>query len=999
MNAEGCQRTFLDWSRPVLPAVADHLISAIARGAVWDLSEALVLVPTREAGRRLREALAYRAHQADTGLFPPHVWPAYRLVTPDTPGTATALQMRLVFTHILGNAAPDAYPALFPAGLGHAEDDHDRFALAFRAAQPLCELRSLLTEGGLRFADVAPALGEGFEDAERWGDLERLEMRYLQRLEELKLQDPLDAAIQTAEAPAPPNGVRRVVVAAVPDLPTLVQRALDRILHDLPVEILVHAPADKADLFDPFGRPDVPQWQEYELPLDDGQIELLADAPDQAAHVRELLRPLAETNALPPGSVTVGVPDETVTPPLREALSDCGCTAFDPTGIPLLRHPLCRLVQHLAALTDQDRYENASRLLRHPDVLDALLREEAEAATATTRILRDADQCQNDHLPVTFTAFAESAGIGRDGTSRELEPAVLLLRRAVNTVLEGVTFCEGLRGALAMIYEDRTLSANSPRDREFQTVARVLAEQLDIVDTACRMGLLPAARDQLAVLSQALQSGRYYFPEPGDDVPDVELQGWLELHWNDAPQLILTGFNDHVVPESVVGHAFLPDSVRTRLALTDNERRFARDTYLLQAMLASRSASPAGTPARENHGPTERAAGIPARANPPENAGTDASGAMDSAWGDARGTGGVRIVLGKQSADGDVLRPSRLLFQCAPEVLPGRALRLFGSADQTAQAPPWQRTWRLRPPPLTEAVLPSHLRVTDFRTYLSCPFRFYLKRVLGMEARDDRKRELDAMDFGTLCHQALKAFGRHCDLRNARDADKIAAYLTEVARRAIERQYGTQLPVAVMIQMDSILQRLRAAAEQQAALREEGWEIIAAEVPLAEDRASRFSPLPIRGVIDRIDRHPDGRFRLLDYKTTDSPQNPRDAHWGPVRDSTPEHAATSDGRKKRAWKDLQLPLYALLCTEIPDEQMPECGYFNLPKATTQTGVALWEGLGRTHLQDAKTCAGAIAQAIRDGRFWPPAERVLYDDFQSLFFESPADSFEPLQVSR
>ncbi len=68
----------------------------------------------------------------------------------------------------------------------------------------------------------------------------------------------------------------------------------------------------------------------------------------------------------------------------------------------------------------------------------------------------------------------------------------------------------------------------------------------------------------------------------------MELLGWLELTLDDAPVLLLTGVHDGRVPESVNGDPFLPNAVRTRLGLLDNDRRYARDCYALQVMLHAR---------------------------------------------------------------------------------------------------------------------------------------------------------------------------------------------------------------------------------------------------------------------------------------------------------------------------------------------------------------------------------------------------------------------------
>ena len=62
----------------------------------------------------------------------------------------------------------------------------------------------------------------------------------------------------------------------------------------------------------------------------------------------------------------------------------------------------------------------------------------------------------------------------------------------------------------------------------------------------------------------------------------------------------------------------------------------------------------------------------------------------------------------------------------------------------------------------------------------------------------------------------------------------------------------------------------------------------------------------------------------------------------------------------------------------------ECGYFNLPVALGETGVKLWdEGASAWVLEAALRCAEGVAERVRGGAFWPPAERVEFDDFEEL----------------
>ncbi|MFZ4482328.1 MAG: PD-(D/E)XK nuclease family protein [Rhodoferax sp.] len=193
---------------------------------------------------------------------------------------------------------------------------------------------------------------------------------------------------------------------------------------------------------------------------------------------------------------------------------------------------------------------------------------------------------------------------------------------------------------------------------------------------------------------------------------DLDLEGWLELSWNPAPFLIVTGLNEGYVPDSRMGDIFLPDSLRAHLGMRHDGCRLARDLFLLESLIESR-----------------------------------------------RRAGTIRLFCGKTSAAGDPLKPSRLLFRCPDSALPDRAARLFEELKSHGSLPAASISFQLQSsladrPPVWPAG--KSLSVTAFRDYLECPFRFYLRHVLGMESVDDLKTEPDAMEFGQLIHHALR---------------------------------------------------------------------------------------------------------------------------------------------------------------------------------------------------------------------------------------------------
>ena len=441
-------------------------------------------------------------------------------------------------------------------------------------------------------------------------------------------------------------------------------------------------------------------------------------------------------------------------------------------------------------------------------------------------------------------------------------------------------------------------------------------------------------------LTQFGESLRFDARPPGA----VDLLGWLELLWEDAPHLVVTGLNDGRVPETVAGDPFLPEALRAQLGLKTNEARFARDAYLLAALAASRAAA-----------------------------------------------GRLDLLVGKVSAAGDPLRPSRLLLACAEEELPRRVAALFRPLAAARPGLPWRRAWRLTPPVVSP---PARVAVTAFRDYLRCPFRFYLKHVLQMETVDPFKSELDALDFGTLCHAALEAMGREAALRDCTDAAVLREFLlADVDRRARDR-YGAELTLPLIVQLESARQRLARAAEVQAGQRAAGWVIehVERKFELA------LGAVTVSGKIDRIERNAGtGEVRVIDYKTSDKGVPPRAAHVRSARraETAPDWARFTVGGKELVWTDLQLPLYLeALAGEFG--VAAGAGYFNLPKAVGETALAPWEDYDAAWRAAARRGAEGVAAGVTAGIFWPPAEvppREEDDGFAGLFHHGTADSVD------
>ena len=276
------------------------------------------------------------------------------------------------------------------------------------------------------------------------------------------------------------------------------------------------------------------------------------------------------------------------------------------------------------------------------------------------------------------------------------------------------------------------------------------------------------------------------------------------------------------------------------------------------------------------------------------------------------------------------------------------------------------------PEPSSTEPVPS-VSVTAFRTYLECPYRFYLRHVLKLERLDDSSLELNPLQFGNLAHSVLDWFGRS-DLKSSTDADQIRRSLENRLDWVARQDYGEQRMAAIEIQLLQLRRRFAAFAKWQSKRASDGWVIHYVE---AEQRTPvRFQAddgreIELRGRIDRIDHHPDkNEWEIFDYKTSESERSPRRAHQKRSREGDTE------------WVDLQLPLYRHLAKPL-GVQVARLGYIVLPK-DRDTARALYADWSPSELIDADAEARRVARRILNREFLPVASlKRDSDDFAAI----------------
>ncbi len=904
MSAPGPQlrRHLLPWDRPLLGQAAAWLARDWTGSGPLALSDVLVVVPTRQSGRRLREALAELAATRNSAVLAPRVvLPEDLLVPPEgarTQRAASRLEAQLAWVRVLREAELDEFRAVFPL-----DPPVRNFAWANRLAVQLQRLQVTLGENGLRLGDVVRRADEGLPEKERWWQLAALEQRCDAVLGAAGLVQERVASIRLAQAPALPAGIAHVVLLATPDPLPLAVEVLGKFAEKLPVDVVVFGPAGDSDLFDEWGRVRAESWAHRPLALDfSSQVRLCADAADQAARITTL----ASAYGTPEGLLAVGVADPEVAPVLENRLRGAELRVFNPGGHPRRRDGLYALLAALADLVREPAFDTVQALARCPDFMAWVVEGNNFAPAA---MLTELDELHTRHLPATLPAALAHT---------QKRPAARGAIEAAQRLWEKLTtgeFPANAAGVLEDIFSGRKISDDSALVESAEAWTEILREaaaaRADFPDLA------PGEWWEL-VLTQFGDSLRFDTRPAGA----LDLLGWLELLWEDAPHLVVAGLNDGRVPEAVTGDAFLPEALRARLGLKTNEARFARDAYQLAALAASR----------------------------------------------ASGAGRLDLLVGKVSAAGDPLRPSRLLLLCADAELPVRVAALFRPVELETSTLPWQRAWTLTPP---VAPPPGRVSVTAFRDYIYCPFRFYLKHVLKTETVDPFKSELDALDFGTLCHAALEAMGLDPALRDCTDAAQLREFLLQHVDRRAREKYGVELTLPLIVQLESARQRLARAAEIQAAERSAGWVIEQVERKFE----LTLGAITVSAKIDRIERNAaTGAVRVIDYKTSDQGVSPQAAHVRNARkdETAPDWARFTIDGKEFVWIDLQLPLYLeALAGELGTAI--GAGYFNLPKAVGETTILSWENYDERWRGAARRCAEGVAAALAAGIFWPPTE--------------------------
>lgn len=734
------------------------------------------------------------------GIIPPKISIASALIQGASASVVTEAEELAVLAETLLDSELAVYPALFPKP---PDDQSVEWALA--TARSLLSVASILGERALLFAEVnAP------EDSARWRDLAAIEKRFFAALESKGVMPRVLAKREAIAAGCAEEGIEEIVLPAAVDV---TDAFIDYLKHSPQrVTILIHADENERDKFDEFGRP----VASFAAPLSPAQIEALPTAVIEADHIADFFKSIPETDALP----ALAVCDAAMYPELEGAFQNHfsaeELVLRNPAVTPLVKSALGRLLISILDLERDYDCDTLSCFLRMGDVVRWAANRLGTDESEVLFYLGALDAVRSAYLPRTLEHMLASARAHSVRAFRETERAAAA---GLVRYIEAVKAEAGDPiGFLKKIFSSLVLDERRAGDRELIAAAQAIR---DVREQVSSERISPRIRGRLRL--ELIRSASYMLEPLSPNV--LATLGWLELPWCGEEELVLAGFNEGCVPENVVGHPFVPDSLRSELKLLTNARREVRDSYILAEAIR------------------------------------------------ARKSGAVRLTLHQIASDKNVMKPSRLIFPCISESdLPALAMRVYAVTKGADGAPAKElpEMWKLNLPiPPLEYSPRASISVTALEDYRTCPFGFYLKEVFG-ERTDDYVRELDDRAFGSLCHRALEYFATS-PIKDSTDAKEIAAYLSDQVTRLLS-DYGEPLPAILYLQGEALKSRLEDFAVHQAAHRAAGWRILRAEHGYG--CTLRSTSTLIRGKIDRIDENElTGELLIIDYKTWNRPSD------------------------------------------------------------------------------------------------------------------------------
>lgn len=552
-------RVFVGWETSLVETAAEWLWARRE-----EIASMCVVVPTAQAGRRLREAVLRRATQEQSAILGLRtVTPAFFIKIDHAEMAEESIEL-LAWMEVMESIHDwSPYAAAFP----HPLDEDEGKGWSRSIAQSLMELRYHLQENGMMIADAAKRMGS-HPDAARWAALALLEQQVEKLLRSWSLRsrsDLLQQRLVSRQAAALPHDCKSLVLVGVTETSPLVAELWRRVPQ---ASALIAAPEEEAVHFDELGFP-LLSWCERSqgFPGRDGLAGRLHVTADYRQLAEQAVKCVAARGAAS-DQVMLATCEPSLGQPLITAFARAGWQVFDPATSHgaldwrvWLRHwqrwlskPSLAIAAEMAGFRETAcltgsgvyRWLQSLGVLRDQCLVDTV--EDVERLTQASALPRGVSEEQAQRLIAALQHLTRwRAEFFRNGCCATMQQ---LLERWQNDSLIEIDDAAWLSSLLA----------------QWQPW-----EQRMTYDAAFWLQL---CCDRLPVASLEL---------PEERALDVE--GWLEIPFHRADHLLICGMDDQCIPSRCGGEPWLNASNRGMLGLHTDAQREARDAYLFRTIL------------------------------------------------------------------------------------------------------------------------------------------------------------------------------------------------------------------------------------------------------------------------------------------------------------------------------------------------------------------------------------------------------------------------------
>jgi ATP-dependent helicase/nuclease subunit B len=340
-----------------------------------------------------------------------------------------------------------------------------------------------------------------------------------------------------------------------------------------------------------------------------------------------------------------------------------------------------------------------------------------------------------------------------------------------------------------------------------------IADALDELATSGAAGDFPVAPSDYVELFAAALAGRVV-RRPPQRGARVRILGPLEARLTESDRVVLGGLVEGTWPPETQTDAWLNRPMRKELGLDLPERRIGLSAHDFAQLLGTREVI------------LTRAAKIAGAPTVPSRFVQRLAAIAGARWEKVIERGNTYLAWARE-----IDRPERVAAAPRPAPKPPRAAR------------------------------PSGLSVTEIEHWLRDPYTIYAKHVLCLKPLDEVDAAPGAAERGTIIHAAIRDFTQRFAASLPADP---ARELIELGRAHFEGL--EEFPEAQAFWWPRFMRIARWFGAWEAGRRPAIAAISAEirgeiEIPLA---AGAFR---LRGVADRIERHADGGYVVLDYKT------------------------------------------------------------------------------------------------------------------------------------